>query len=410
MHTAARNIGGVNPSNSNLSPGPQVVAIPGPSVMPPRVLEAFGRAMPDIYEGELIEASDALWELLPPIVGTSTAEQFIAVSNGHGAWEMTLANLVTPGDKLLVANCGVFAAGWGEMAQAMGCEVHQIDAEPGRAVDPSAIQAYLEADTNHTVQAVLLVHVDTASSAINDLPAVRAAIDAAGHPALLLVDAVASLACDELRMDAWGIDVVVGASQKGLMTPPGLGMVWASPKAMERHAALAARGEVRTWYWNWAVRRDRSAHYLRYAGTPPVSHIFGLREAAAMILEEGVENVWARHAAVAHAVRVAVDTWTAPGGLSLNVELPAERANCVTTIRTGEFDAEVLRKLCQSELGVTLGIGLRGFAGSSFRIGHMGYVNATSILGVLAAIETGLARLDVPTSGSGVAAAAAALA
>ena len=120
MDGVARNISGVNPANPNLSPGPQIVAIPGPSVMPPRVLEAFSRAMPDIYEGELIEASDALWELLPPIVGTSTAEQFIAISNGHGAWEMALANLVTPGDKLLVANCGVFAAGWGEMARAMG--------------------------------------------------------------------------------------------------------------------------------------------------------------------------------------------------------------------------------------------------------------------------------------------------
>jgi alanine-glyoxylate transaminase/serine-glyoxylate transaminase/serine-pyruvate transaminase len=272
------------------------------------------------------------------------------------------------------------------------------------------VEERLRCDTGHEIKAVLTVQIDTASGVVNDIPAIRKAMDAAGHPALLMVDAVASLGCDELRMDAWGIDILVGASQKGLMTPPGLGIVWASPKAMERHAAQAARGEVRTWYWNWAVRRDRSAHYLRYAGTPPVSHIFALREAATMILEEGIENVWARHTAVADAVRIAVGTWAAPGALSLNVEVPGERADCVTTIRTGELDAEVLRKLCQTEFGLTLGIGLRSFAGSSFRIGHMGYVNATSILGVLATIEAALARLDVPTSGSGVAAAAAALA
>lgn len=393
----------------NLSRGPQVVAIPGPSIMPPQVLQAFSRPIPDIYEGELIDASDELLELLPPIVGTTTAEQFIAISNGHGAWEMTLANLVRPGDKVLVANCGVFAAGWGEMARTMGCDVHQIDAEPGRAVDPAAIQAYLERDTGHEVVAVMLVHVDTASSAKNDIPAVRAAIDAAGHPALLLVDAVASLGCDELRMDEWGIDVVLAASQKGMMTPPGLGLVWVSPKAMARHDELSTRGEVRSWYWNWTVRKDRSAHYLRYAGTPPVNHIFALREAARMLLGEGMPNVWARHAAVAGAVRAAVEAWGRAGALALNVQVPAEQANCVTTIRTPGFDADVLRKLCETEFGLTLGIGLRSFAGASFRIGHMGYVSGVSILGVVTTVEAGLRRLGIELGGSGAAAAAAAL-
>ncbi len=397
----------------NLSFGPQTVAIPGPSIMPPQVLAAFARPIPDIYEGELIEVSDTLWELLPPIVGTSLAggaEQFIAISNGHGAWEMALANTLLPGDKVLVANCGVFAAGWGEMAARLGCEVELIDAPPGRAVDPQTIHDRLAGDPQHTIRAVLTTHVDTASSARTDVPAVRAAIDAAGHPALLMIDAVASLGCEEYRMDAWGVDVTVAASQKGMMTPPGLGLVWAGPKALDAHRAAAERGGARTWYWSWTTRRDRSAHYLRYAGTPPVNHIFALREAASLIHAEGLDNVWARHAALAGAVRAAVDAWATPDGLALNCQVPAEQSNAVTTIGTGALDAELLRSVCRSEFGVTLGIGLRAFAARSFRIGHMGYVSAPSVLGVLGVVEAALARLDAPFGASGVAAAAAALA
>ena len=253
---------------------------------------------------------------------------------------------------------------------------------------------------------MLTTHVDTASSARHDIPAFRAALDSAGHPALLMVDAVASLGCDEYRMDDWGVDVTVAASQKGLMTPPGLGFVWASPKAIEAHR----RAPARTWYWSWTVRADRSAHYLRYAGTPPVSHLFAIREAARMIHAEGLANVWARHAALAGAVRAAVTAWSAPGGLELNCAVPAEQANCVTTIRTGDVDADELRRICRDELGVTLGVGLRAEPGSAFRIGHMGYVSAPSILGVLGVVETALARLGAVTGGSGVAAAAASLA
>lgn len=403
---------GVSPRTANLSHGPHTVAIPGPSIMPPTVLAAMARPIPDIYEGELIEVSDELWDVLPPIVGTSLAggaEQFIAISNGHGAWEMALANTIAPGDRVLVANCGVFAAGWGEMAARMGCQVEMIDADPGRAVDPQTVHDRLAADPDHEIRAVLIVQVDTASSARNDIPAVRAAIDAAGHPALLMVDAVASLGCEEYRMDAWGVDVTVAGSQKGLMTPPGLGLVWASPKALDAHAAVGERGGARTWYWSWTTRRDRAAHYLRYAGTPPVNHVFALREAARLIHAEGIDNVWARHAVLAGAVRAAVDAWSAPGGLALNCPEPAEQSNAVTTISTGTLDAEVLRKLCQTEFGVTLGIGLRAFAGTSFRIGHMGYVSAASILGVVGVVEAALARLDAPVGASGVAAAAASI-
>jgi alanine-glyoxylate transaminase/serine-glyoxylate transaminase/serine-pyruvate transaminase len=167
-----------------VSHGPQIVAIPGPSIMPPRVLAAFSRPIPDIYEGELIDISDEILHLLPQVVRTTSAQQFTAISNGHGAWEMALANTLAPGDRVLVANSGVFAAGWGAMARQMGIEVDQIDAEWGSAVDPAAVQKHLAADTGHAIKAVLTTHVDTASSVRHDLPAFRAALDAVDHPAL----------------------------------------------------------------------------------------------------------------------------------------------------------------------------------------------------------------------------------
>jgi len=390
-----------------LANGPQFVAIPGPSMVPPQVLAAFSRPIPDIYEGELIEVSDELWSTLPAIAGTTDAAQFVTISNGHGAWEMALANTLSPGDHVLVANCGVFAAGWGELAAELGVLVELIDAAPGRAVDPADVYARLHGDTEHEIKAVLVVHVDTASSARNDLAAIRRAIDEADHPALLMVDAIASLGCEEYRMDEWRIDVTVGACQKGLMTPPGLAFVWAGPRALEAHRTA----RLRSWYWSWTSRLDQSAHYLRYAGTPPVSHLYALREALSMIEAEGLEHAWARHAAIGGAVRAAVEAWSAPGGLSLNVTTPGERANSVTTIRTGDVDAELLRRTCRESFGVTLGVGLRTFAGEAFRIGHMGYVSGASTLGVLGAIEATLTRIGAPLgASSGVGAAARELA
>lgn len=390
----------------NLSHGPSVLAIPGPSMMPPAVLAEMARPMPDIYEGELIDVSDEVFALLPPLVGTTSAQTFVTIGNGHAVWEMVLVNTLAEGDRVLVASSGLFGEAWGDLAARLGCRVERIAAEPGRAVDPAAVAARLADDREHAIKAVLTTHVETASSARHDIAALRGALDAAGHPALLMVDAVASLGCEELRMDDWGVDVVVAASQKGMMTPPGLGLAWASAKALDAHR----RAPVRSWYWSWSVRSDPSAHYLRYGGTPPVSHLFAMRAALRMIHAEGVANVWARHAALAGAVRAAVAAWSQPDGLSLNCPVPAEQANCVTTIRTGRIDAEQLRRVCRDEFGVTLGVGLREFAGSAFRIGHMGYVSASSVLGVLGVVEAALARTGAGFGASGVAAAAAALA
>jgi len=207
-------------------------------------------------------------------------------------------------------------------------------------------------------------------------------------------------------MDAWGVDVTVAGSQKGLMVPPGLGFCWAGPRAME----ACRRADLRTGYWDWLARSTEGMHYLRYCGTPPVSHLFALREALDMIAEEGLENVWARHAALARAVRAAVAVWSTPGGLEFNVEEAAERSNAVTTVLTGGIDAARLRTVCEERAGLTLGIGLGTFEGRAFRIGHMGHLNPPMILGTLATIEAALIGMGAPIGGSGIAAAAISIA
>ena len=373
--------------------------------MPDRVLNAMHRPMPDIYSGELTQVIDEVFDALPGIART-TSRAFVPIGNGHAGWEMALANTMSRGDRVLVLDCGRFAQIWGEMAEFNGLRIEQITAPFGHAIDPEEVEERLRADSGHAIKAVLTVHVDTASSVRNDIPAIRRAIDAAGHPALFFVDCIASMGCERFEMDAWGVDVTVAASQKGLMTPPGLAMVWAGPRALEAHRTA----DMRTRYWDWTYRTEEGPYYLRFCGTPPVSHLFGLREALLMIAEEGLEARWTRHVHLADAVRAAVDAWSTPDGVALLAGEASQRAHAVTTISTGSIDSIELARRCREDLGVTLGIGIGDYAANSFRIGHMGHVNAHMVLGVLGAIETALAAMDAPMSDSGVGAASEALA
>jgi alanine-glyoxylate transaminase/serine-glyoxylate transaminase/serine-pyruvate transaminase len=370
------------------------------------VLNAMHRAMPNIYEGDLVEMSKGILGEIGSIARTS-GESFIAVTNGHGAWDMALSNTLSAGDKVLVLESGRFAVGWGEMAAVSGVEVEVLNARPRRAVDPAAVEERLRADTAHQIKAVLVVQIDTASSVWNDIAAIRHAIDAAGHPALYMVDCIASLGCVPYEMDQWGVDVTVGGSQKGLMVPPGLGFNWVNEKAMQAHKTAG----LRSGYWDWTKRLSEGSHYWRYCGTPPISHLYALREALDMIAEEGLENIWVRHRVFGEAIRAAVDTWAAPDGLYLNIAEPAERANSVTTILTGSVDPARLRRICEDQAGLTLGIALgEEFEGGAFRIGHMGHLNPPMVLGTLGTIEATLTAMDAPMGGSGVAAAAARIA
>ena len=385
----------------NLNRGRPVTSMPGPSIIPDRVLSAMHMAMPNIYEGDLVETSSSVFEDLPAIARTR-GRAFMAISNGHGAWEMALTNTLCRGDKVLILESGRFAIGWGEQARRLGAEVEILHADERVPVDPNALEECLRADRGHEIKAILVVQVDTASGVWNDIAALRRAIDTADHPALFMVDCIASLGCVEYLMDEWQVDVTVGGSQKGLMVPPGLGLVWASPKAMAAHE----RADMRTAYWDWTARLSPEAHYLRYCGTAPIQHIYAMRTALDMIAEEGLEAIWARHKIFADAVRAAVAAWSTPGGLEFNILDPNHRSNSTTTVLSGSVDSERLRALCENDAGLTLGIGLGEFSGRSFRIGHMGHLNPPTVLGVLATVEAGLTAIDAPVGGSGAAAAA----
>jgi alanine-glyoxylate transaminase / serine-glyoxylate transaminase / serine-pyruvate transaminase len=377
------------------------VAIPGPSIVPDRVLAAMHRPMPNIYEGPLLEVSNSLFADLPAVARTS-GEVFIVIGNGHAAWQMAVSNTLCRGDRVLVLESGTFALVWGQQAAISGADVEVLPASATGTVDPDAVEERLRADTGHDIRSLLVVLADTASGVRNDIPAIRRAIDRAGHPALLMVDAIASLACDRYEMDEWGVDVTVSASQKGLMTPPGLGLVWANDKALAAHA----RADARVGYLDWESRRNVDAHYQLYNGTPPISLLYGLREALDMLFEEGLENAWQRHETLAGAVWAAVDAWHTDDGLECSVPDPARRSHAVTTISTGTVDADALRAVCEDETGVTLGLGIGATDAPRFRIGHMGHLNPPMLLGTLGSVEAGLHALDAPIGGSGVAAAA----
>jgi len=391
------------PARVSLRHGRQMVAIPGPSIMPDRVLAAMARPMPDLYAGEILDVSAEVVEQLPGIART-TGRAFIVTANGHGAWEMAITNTLSAGDRVLVLESGRFAVVWGEYAAVTGVEPEVLPGDPRRAVDPAALEARLRADRAREIKAVLVAHTDTASSVRNDMSALRAALDAADHPALLMADCIASMGCDPFEMDEWGVDVALTGCQKGLMVPPGVAFVWANDRALAAHQTAG----LRVGYFDWTRRMRDGAIYDYYAGTPPIAHLYGLREALSLIEEEGgIEAVWRRHRVLADAVRAAVDAWSSPGHLELNIIEPDARSNAVTTVRTGAVDVDALRSHCAADAGLTVGLGVGGVPG--FRIGHMGHLNPPMLLGALGTIETALHDVGAPLGGSGVAAAAESL-
>ncbi len=381
----------------SLANGRQYLAIPGPSVMPEAVLRAMHRAAPNIYEGELVQMMDGLIADLKRVARTDH-HATIYIGNGHAAWEAALSNVVGEGDTVLVPATGRFGHGWADMAEGLGCKVQMLDFGRQTPFDLNRIEAALRADTSHRIKAVLATHVDTSSSVRNDIAGLRAVLDAVGHPALLMADCIASLGCDEFQMDGWGVDVMVAASQKGIMVPPGMGFVFFNDRAVARRAEMARVSR----YWDWTPRANADFLYQYFNGTAPTHHLYGLRVALDMIHDEGMQAVWARHAALAHAIWAAVDAWGQGGDMALNVADPAHRSHAVTTIRLGAPHGQRLRKWVEDNTGLTLGIGL-GMSEDGdpdgtgyFRIGHMGHVNAQMVMGLLGSIEAALCALDIP--------------
>ncbi|MEP2640627.1 aminotransferase class V-fold PLP-dependent enzyme [Roseobacter sp.] len=384
------------------------LAIPGPSVMPDVVLNAMHRPAPNIYAGAL---PDMMPDLVRDLKKVARTQGHVAlyISNGHGAWEAALSNVIAPGDTVLVPTTGHFGVGWAGMAQGLGAQTEMIDFGTSSPMDMARITAALLDDTDHKIKAVLAVHVDTSSSVRTDIAALRAAIDAAGHPALLMVDCIASLGCDVFEMDAWGVDIMVTGCQKGLMVPPGLGFVFFNDKAAAARTQMARVSS----YWDWGPRANPQDFYQYWNGTAPTHHVYGLRAALDLIHAEGMQAVWARHDQLARAVWAACDAWAAAGPLRMNVSDPLHRSRAVTALRLDAPMGTALRDWTQTHLGLTLGIGL-GMADRAdpawhgfFRLGHMGHVNGHMIMGLLGGIEAGMTALDIPHGAGALSAAAA---
>ncbi len=373
-----------------LAAGRQFLSIPGPTNVPDQVLAAMHRPALDIYSGEMLALTDGILADLPKLFRTK-GRAYLYISNGHGAWEGALTNVLSRGDKVLVLESGRFALGWGEAAKMLGAEVEVLPGDFRAAVKPEAVEARLKADTKGEIKAILVTQIDTASGVVNDIAAIAAARRAAGHDALLMVDTVASLGCVPFEMDAWGVDVAMSAAQKGLMSPPGLGFVAANERARAAHK----RADMRTPFWDW-TGREGPEHYQKHNGTPAEHLMFALRAALDMLFAEGLEAAFKRHRLLAEATRRAVGVWAEGQTIGFNIAEPRERCDTVTTVlmREGENPQRLL-DFCRTHCNVVLGVGLGPLSGRAFRIAHMGHTNAPMVLGTLSVVELGLAALGM---------------
>jgi alanine-glyoxylate transaminase/serine-glyoxylate transaminase/serine-pyruvate transaminase len=388
-----------------VSRGWQFFMHPGPTNIPQRVLLAMARPAVDFTGSGFIALRDACLDKLRRILKTEQAVVVAYAASGNGAWEASIANLFSPGERVLVCESGYFSRNWAATAAAFGLEVEILPTPERDAVDVRSLGARLERDARHEIKAVLLVHNETSTGIRHPVAEARAAIDAAGHPALYLVDTISSLASYDFRMDEWKVDLVVGGAQKGLMLPPGMSFTAANAKALE--AARSARSPRRYFDWRNMVKDGRQASFV---GTAPMHFFYGLEAALAMLEEEGLENVFARHRRLAQATRACVDAWAAGGGPEV---FPRQREfasdSLTAVLMPAGHDADRVRELAEARYGVALGRGLATLQGRVFRIGHMGDLNEPMLLGALAGIELALRDARVPYGRGGLEAAQAAL-
>jgi alanine-glyoxylate transaminase/serine-glyoxylate transaminase/serine-pyruvate transaminase len=373
---------------------------PGPTNIPNRVLNAMHRPAVEFLGPDFMTFAQQLFVDLKTIFKTETGHPFVYAANGHGAWEAGITNVLAPGDKVLVPETGRFAHSWTYMAEKLKIDCEMLESDWRTAFDPAAVAARLADDTAHEIKAVLLVHTDTATGITSDVAGVRKAMDDAGHPALLMVDTIASLMTTDYRMDEWGVDVTVAAGQKGLMLPPGLGFCAVSEKAL---AVSDANTAMPRSYWDWRDRLDPKVFYKAFCGTAPEHLLFGLGAAIEMLQEEGYDAVFARHHRLSRATHAAVDTWSQAGGVELFARNPDDRSNSVTPILVDPaHDPMKLRVICRERFNMGLGNGMGKYEKEMFRIGHMGDLNEAMVFGTLGAVEAGLKLAGIPYAPGGV--------
>ncbi len=376
--------------------GRHFFANPGPTNIPDSVLRAMDRPSEDFVEADFLAVFDQARAGLNRVL-FSEGEIFFYAATGHGAWEATMVNLFSPGETVLMIGGGYFSSAWAALSKAFGIEVEMLEVDWRRGLEIGALQARLEADRGHRIKAVCAVHNETSTSVALPLREIRAAIDGARHPALFLADTISSLGCFEFRMEAWGIDAVVGGSQKGLMLPAGLAFTAAGPKAVAAHRQVTSP----KFYFDWTAMMER--RFRSFTGTVPIVPFFGMVESLRLIEEEGLEQIWARHKRLACATRAAVRAWGASNrGVELYCQEASRYSDSVTTILVPEdFNADSLRATLRETFNVSTGGGLASLSGKVFRIGHMGDLNEPMLLGTLAAVEMALTLHNIP-HGKGV--------
>lgn len=367
-------------------PGHRFLHSPGPTRLPDAVLHAMSRQPMDLADTRLDVIIADCESGLKRLLGARDAEVLMYAANGHGAWEALIVNLLAPGRSALIPGTGHFSESWAVQAEALGAKVLRTPWVEGRPIDATEVESALRADARHEIACVFVVHTDTASGSTSDLGALRAAIDAAGHPALFVVDVVASLAVVPFDMDALRVDAVIGASQKGLMLPPGLGFVALNAQAL----ALARANPAPRFYWDFGRRVD-ALSYRKFCGTPPMNLLYGLQAALGLLFDEGMDAVYARHRLLAAAVHAAVEGWSEGGALRFFGQVPQARSMAVTAVAVAEgVDPEALRRVARERFQVSISGGLGPLAGRVFRIGHMGDMNVAMILGCLAGVEAAM--------------------
>ena len=372
--------------------GRHFLQIPGPTNTPERVLRAMAQPTIDHRSADFADLGHAVLSGVKRVFQTS-GPVVIFPASGSGAWEASLVNTLSPGDRVLGFDIGEFAKNWMEVARRLGLDVEVMAGDWRHGVDPDALEARLRDDRDPRIRALLVVHNETSTGVTSRLPEIRRAIDRAGHPALLLVDAVSSLASIELRHDEWGLDVTLAGSQKGLMLPPGLSFNAISNKAV----AASRTARLPRSYFGWEpMLASNVTGFFPY--TPATNLLFGLREAIAMLEEEGLSNVFARHRRHAGATRAAVSAW----GLEIACQREDEFSPVVTTVMLPGHDADAFRAAVLERFNLSLGAGLGRFKGQAFRIGHLGDFNDLMLMGTLCGVEMGLEIASVPHKAGGV--------
>jgi alanine-glyoxylate transaminase/serine-glyoxylate transaminase/serine-pyruvate transaminase len=379
-----------------MAQGTHYLQIPGPSPIPERIQRAIDRQVIDHRSAVFQKLGQEVLEAIKEPFGTK-GPVIIYPASGTGAWEAAIANTLSAGDKVLMVETGQFAVLWSQIARRWGLQVELLETDWRHGVNPAEIEAKLAEDKSHAIKAVMVVHNETATSCASDIAAVRKAMDAARHPALLMIDSVSALASMPVRQDEWGVDVVVSGSQKGMMMPPGLAFTGISQKAL----AATKTSNLPRSYWDWnEMLKFNENGFFPY--TPAINLLYGLKEALAMLREEGLDNVFARHERLAAATRAAVQGW----GLELQCADPKAYSPVLTTVRMPNgFDADAFRKSTLEHFNISLGMGLGRVLGKAFRIGHLGDINELTLMAALSGVEMGLKVAGVPYKAGGVLAA-----